>query len=154
MQPKTIIAAVIVIVFIIFGATSFLESNLEYTDVTGAMKTHKKVQLKGLWNRDKEAKFDPQTSQFTFYLLDHNGKEYPNEDQDTADLYASFQPVRLHSNWPASFQYTTLFNSCTLWIASWHPLVIQESSFISTLCQGDSSNDLAPSWQWRHSRLL
>jgi cytochrome c-type biogenesis protein CcmE len=75
MQPKTIIAAVIVIVFIIFGATSFLESNLEYTDVTGAMKTHKKVQLKGLWNRDKEAKFDPKTSQFTFYLLDDNGKE-------------------------------------------------------------------------------
>ena len=75
MQPKTIIAAVIVIVFIIFGATSFLESNLEYTDVTGAMKAHKKVQLKGLWNRDKEARFDPQTSQFTFYLLDDNGKE-------------------------------------------------------------------------------
>ncbi len=75
MQPKTIIAAVIVVIFIIFGATSFLESNLEYTDVTGAMKTHKKVQLKGLWNRDKEAKFDPKTSQFTFYLLDENGKE-------------------------------------------------------------------------------
>ncbi len=75
MQPKTIIAAVIVVVFIIFGATSFLESNLEYTDVTGAMKTHKKVQLKVLWNRDKEAKFDPKTSQFTFYLLDDNGKE-------------------------------------------------------------------------------
>lgn len=75
MQPKTIIAAVIVIVFIIFGATSFLESNLEFTDVTGAMKTHKKIQLKGLWNRDKEARFDPKTSQFTFYLLDDNGKE-------------------------------------------------------------------------------
>ena len=75
MQPKTIIAAVIVIVFIIFGATSFLESNLEYTDVTGAMKTHKKVQLKGLWNRDKEARFNSKTSQFTFYLLDDNGKE-------------------------------------------------------------------------------
>jgi cytochrome c-type biogenesis protein CcmE len=75
MQPKTIVAAIIVVVFIIYGATSFLESNIEYTDVTGAMKTHKKVQLKGSWNKDKEAKFDPNTTQFTFYLIDDIGKE-------------------------------------------------------------------------------
>ena len=75
MNAKTIIAAVIVVVFIIFGAYSFMDSNVEYVDVAKAMTTHKKVQLKGSWNRDKESSFDPKTSQFTFYLVDDNGRE-------------------------------------------------------------------------------
>jgi cytochrome c-type biogenesis protein CcmE len=75
MKPKVIIAAVIVVAFIIFGSYSFLESNVEYTDVTGAMKTHKKVQLKGAWNKEKESAFDAATSTFTFYLKDENGQE-------------------------------------------------------------------------------
>ncbi len=75
MNAKTIVAAVLVVAFIIFGSYSFLESNVEYTDVAGAMKSGKKVQLKGSWNRDKETSFDPQTSTFTFYLVDETGKE-------------------------------------------------------------------------------
>jgi cytochrome c-type biogenesis protein CcmE len=75
MNLKTIIAAVVVVAFIIFGSYSFFESNVEYVDVAGAMQTHKKVQLKGTWNKDKEAFFDPSTSHFTFYLVDDKGKE-------------------------------------------------------------------------------
>jgi len=75
MNAKTVIAAVIVVVFIIFGAYSFMDSNVEYVDVAKAMTTHKKVQLKGSWNRDKESSFDPKTSQFTFYLVDDSGQE-------------------------------------------------------------------------------
>ncbi|MEK7250190.1 MAG: cytochrome c maturation protein CcmE [Bacteroidota bacterium] len=75
MKPKVIIAAVIVVAFIIFGSYSFLESNVEYTDVSGAMKTHKKVQLKGEWNKDRESAFDAKTSTFTFYLKDEKGQE-------------------------------------------------------------------------------
>lgn len=75
MKPKVIVAAIIIIGFIIFGSYSFLESNVEYTDVAGAMKTHKKVQLKGAWSKDKESAFDAKTSTFTFYLKDDNGRE-------------------------------------------------------------------------------
>ena len=75
MKPKVIVAAVIVVAFIIFGSMSFLESNVEYTDVAGAMKTHKKVQLKGQWNKEKPSSFDPRTTQFTFFLVDDQGKE-------------------------------------------------------------------------------
>jgi cytochrome c-type biogenesis protein CcmE len=75
MKLKVAIGAVIVIAFIIFGSYSFLESNVEYTDVAGAMKTHKKVQLKGEWNKEKESAFDPKTSTFTFYLKDEHGQE-------------------------------------------------------------------------------
>lgn len=75
MKPKIIVASVVVILFVIFGSYSFLESNVEYTDIAGAMKHHKKVQLKGTWNKEREASFDATTGQFTFYLLDDTGRE-------------------------------------------------------------------------------
>lgn len=75
MKPKVIVGAVIVVGFIIFGSYSFLESNVEYTDVAGAMNTHKKVQLKGAWNKEKPSAFDPKSSTFTFYLIDDTGRE-------------------------------------------------------------------------------
>lgn len=75
MKPKVIIGSVIVILFIVFGSYSFLESNVEYTDVAGAMAKHKKVQLKGSWAKDKPSSFDPRTSQFTFFLVDDSGRE-------------------------------------------------------------------------------
>lgn len=75
MKPKVIVGAVIVVAFIIFGSYSFMESNLEYTDVAGAMAKQKKVQLKGEWNKDRESSFDAKSSTFTFYLKDEHGKE-------------------------------------------------------------------------------
>jgi cytochrome c-type biogenesis protein CcmE len=75
MKPKIIVAAVIVVGFIIYGSLSFMESNVEYTDVAEAMKTHKKVQLKGQWVKEKGSSFDPKSTTFTFYLVDDNGRE-------------------------------------------------------------------------------
>lgn len=75
MKPKVLIGIVVVLVFIVFGSYSFLQSNVEYTDVAGAMQNHKKVQLKGSWDKSKESYFDPATTQFTFYLVDDNGQE-------------------------------------------------------------------------------
>lgn len=75
MKPKIVIGSVIVALFIVFGAYSFMDSNVEYTDIAGAMKKHKKVQLKGAWNKEKESAFDASTSQFTFWLVDESGKE-------------------------------------------------------------------------------
>lgn len=75
MRLKVVIASVIVVAFIIFGSYSFLQSNVEYTDVAGAMQKHKKVQLKGSWNKSKESSFNSATSQFTFYLVDDSGRE-------------------------------------------------------------------------------
>lgn len=75
MKPKVVVASVVVVVFVVFGAYSFLDTNLEYTNIEGAMKKGKKVQLVGTWNRDKDTKFDPATSTFTFYLIDDHGQE-------------------------------------------------------------------------------
>ncbi len=75
MKLKIILASVIVVAFVIFGSYSFLESNVEYTNIAGARAKQKKVQLKGAWNKDKPSAFDPQKSTFTFYLVDDAGQE-------------------------------------------------------------------------------
>jgi cytochrome c-type biogenesis protein CcmE len=75
MKLKVIIAAVIVVAFLVFGSYSFLESNVEYTDIAGARAKQKKVQLKGIWDKEKPSAFDPQKSTFTFYLVDDAGQE-------------------------------------------------------------------------------
>jgi cytochrome c-type biogenesis protein CcmE len=67
--------SVIGIIFIIFGSYSFLESNVEYTDIAGAMKKGKKVQLKGTRDRSRDASFDAPSGTFTFYLIDESGRE-------------------------------------------------------------------------------
>ncbi len=42
MKFKIIIAAIVVAAALIFGAMSFLETNVEYTDFHSAMDSHKK----------------------------------------------------------------------------------------------------------------
>lgn len=75
MKWKVVIASAVILLFIVFGSISFLQSNVEYTDVAGAMQMHKKVQLKGQWVREKGTSFNPQTAQFTFYLADDAGRQ-------------------------------------------------------------------------------
>jgi len=75
MNLKGILGAVVIVVFIIFGSYSFFDSNLEYMDVAGAMNTSKKVQLKGALSQGRETSFDPEKTQFTFYLVDEGGRE-------------------------------------------------------------------------------
>ena len=41
MKLKVVVASVVIVLFIIFGSVSFLQSNVEYTDVSGAMQIPK-----------------------------------------------------------------------------------------------------------------
>jgi hypothetical protein len=59
----------------------------------------------------------------------------------------------------AGFQNFTSLSWSTLWKMSWQPLVVQEILFdfrspIIAVCVGLSSNERAPEWQCKHSRLL
>jgi cytochrome c-type biogenesis protein CcmE len=74
MKVKMILATLVIVGFVIFGATSFMQNNLEYTNVSGAKAKHKKVQLKGEWDKDRGSSFDQKTSQFTFFLKDESGE--------------------------------------------------------------------------------
>ncbi len=75
MKIKLIVAGVIIVGALIFGATTFVESNIEYTNFAKAEAVNKKVQVKGSWVREKESTFDAQKSQFTFFMVDDNHKE-------------------------------------------------------------------------------
>lgn len=75
MNAKMIIGGVVILVFIVFAASSFLESNVEYTNIAGAMAKGKKVQMMGTWNKERESGFDASTGKFSFYLIDDAGKE-------------------------------------------------------------------------------
>jgi cytochrome c-type biogenesis protein CcmE len=75
MNAKIISGMVIIIAALIFGAMTFIDSNIEYTNFAKAEAMAKKVQVKGKWVAEKETRFDASTSQFTFYMIDDSNKE-------------------------------------------------------------------------------
>lgn len=75
MNPKIIVGGIVIVVFIIFGAYSFLESTVEYTDLQTAMKTGKKVQVKGYWVKEKDVAYNAEENQFSFYMKDDRNDE-------------------------------------------------------------------------------
>lgn len=75
MNMKIIIGGIIIVAAVVFGALSFMESNVEYVNFDKAMSNKKKVQVKGVWLKDKESLFDASTRQFSFYLKDDSGVE-------------------------------------------------------------------------------
>jgi cytochrome c-type biogenesis protein CcmE len=77
MNVRIIIASIIIIAAIIFAASSFLESNIEYGTFDKAMETSKKIQVKGEWVREEYSGFDIQNSEFHFSMKDENGKMLP-----------------------------------------------------------------------------
>jgi cytochrome c-type biogenesis protein CcmE len=72
MKLKLVIGAIVIVVFVIFGAYSFLQSNVEYTDFNHAKMTSKKVQVKGSWLQDQKTEYVASTNQFVFYMVDDN----------------------------------------------------------------------------------
>jgi cytochrome c-type biogenesis protein CcmE len=72
MKMKVIIGSAVIVVFIIFGAYSFLQSNVEYTDFEHAKSTTKKVQVKGVWVSDQKTEYLPSKNQFIFHMVDDN----------------------------------------------------------------------------------
>lgn len=75
MNLKVVVASIVIVGALIFGASTFMESNIEYMDFSKAQSVTKKVQVKGKWVKEKESKFDAATSQFTFYMVDDNQQE-------------------------------------------------------------------------------
>ncbi len=74
MKPKVVIGMVVIVVGVVLGSVSFLESNVEYVDFAAAEKSHKKVQVKGEWVKDHESRFDAEKAQFVFYMKDDNNR--------------------------------------------------------------------------------
>ena len=55
-EAKYIIGRLVIVAFIIFGAISFMQNNIEYVTAKAARKFHRTVQVKGTWVK-RHAKF-------------------------------------------------------------------------------------------------
>lgn len=75
MKIKIIIGSFIIVAALVFGAISFVQTNVEYTDFQSALSSGKKVQVKGEWLRDSVSAYDPAHNQFIFFMKDDNGLE-------------------------------------------------------------------------------
>ena len=75
MKTKIIIGVLVIVGAIIFGSVTFVETNVEYGDFKTAISTHKKIQVKGEWVKEKQSVFDAVKGQFAFYMKDDNGDE-------------------------------------------------------------------------------
>jgi cytochrome c-type biogenesis protein CcmE len=74
MNAKVVVGVLVILVGIILGTINFLNTNVEYGSFAMARKTHKKIQVKGEWLRDREATFDAEKILFTFYMKDDSGE--------------------------------------------------------------------------------
>lgn len=72
---KIIIGSVIVIAFIVVGFVSFMGSKIEYVNFKEAQEKKRTVEVRGVWQKDKETKYDAASNQFTFYMKDENNTE-------------------------------------------------------------------------------
>lgn len=75
MKAKIVAASAIVLVGLGFGAMSFVETNVEYTDFRTATSTERKVQVKGKWLPELGSVFDAAAGQFIFFMKDENDTE-------------------------------------------------------------------------------
>ncbi len=74
-QARIIVGIVIVVVFLVVGFMSFMDSKIEYVNFTEAQSRQRTVEVKGQWVKNKDSKFDVGTNQFTFYMKDDNATE-------------------------------------------------------------------------------
>ena len=70
MKTKYIVGGLVIVAFVIFGAISFMQNNIEYVSAKGAEKTNRTVQVKGTWMKDMQSYYDPKTNTFHFYMVD------------------------------------------------------------------------------------
>ncbi len=75
MKKSTIIGIIIILIFIVVGYMSFSESKIEYSNFKDASATQRKCQVKGVWLKDKDSKFDASSNQFVFYMKDDSNGE-------------------------------------------------------------------------------
>ncbi len=70
MKAKYVIAGLVIVAFVIFGAISFMQNNIEYVTAKAAEKSHRLVQVKGAWAKDMQSFYDAQSNTFHFYMVD------------------------------------------------------------------------------------
>ena len=60
----------IILIFLVIGGYSFMDSSVEYATISKAEASGKKVQVTGKWVKDMDTHYDTKSNTFTFYMKD------------------------------------------------------------------------------------
>lgn len=74
MNMKLVIGGAVIVLGLVLGTINFFESNVEYGDFALARTTHKKIQVKGEWVKERESSFDAEKIQYSFFMKDDSGE--------------------------------------------------------------------------------
>ena len=74
MKKRYLIGGAIVLVFLVVGGMSFLNSSVEYATLSKAEKSGKKVQVTGKWVKEMDTQYDTRNNTFTFYMRDDENR--------------------------------------------------------------------------------
>ncbi len=72
MKPRYIIGGAVAIVFIVIAALSLDNSKIEYTNLSYAQNSGKRVQVKGAFVKEQGCTYDSQANMFSFTMRDDN----------------------------------------------------------------------------------
>ena len=75
MKLRYIIGIALVVIFAVIGIYALNDSKIEYTNLEVAKTNGRKVQVKGVWVKEKGAEYNSTTNQFTFTMHDENKQE-------------------------------------------------------------------------------
>ena len=75
MKPRYWIGLIATILFVIIGITTLDSSKIEYGTLAVAKASGRKMQVKGVWNKDYPAHYDSKENQFSFTMKDEHGDE-------------------------------------------------------------------------------
>ena len=75
MKPRYIIGAAVACIFIGVAAFSLDSSKIEYTTLQYASSSGKRVQVKGLWVKEKGSAYNSAENTFTFTMCDDESRE-------------------------------------------------------------------------------
>ncbi len=122
MKGKYIVAGLVILAFVIFGAISFMQNNIAYVSATTAEQTHRVVQVKGSWVKSMNSFYDPKTNTFHFYMMDDKKAimpvvlqgAKPNNFEEAPDIVAKgryedgvFQASDVLTKCPSKYQSKT-----------------------------------------------
>ena len=77
MKRKHIIALAVAVAFIGIAAFALVDNKIDYSDFDKAASSGRRAQVSGTYDKDKGARYDPNSNTFSFFMKDHAGREMP-----------------------------------------------------------------------------
>lgn len=135
MKKRYLVGGAIVVVFLIVGGLSFLNSSVEYATLSKAEESGKKVQVTGKWVQEMSTHFDTDKNTFTFYMRDEENRvakvEFAGAKPNNFDIATSVVAKGRYEN--GVFRASEVLTKCPSKYESnpegKHPEGIKTSSF-------------------------